>query len=126
MYYSVIGLLAIIVLLIVNHDIFLNRGNAFQTPAWKVYRIFLFTVLLYYITDVLWGVLESRKMTLLLFADTTVFFVTMAAGVLLWVQYTITYLEDETAFGKLIVYAGRTLAGLITVSAFANILGTYQ
>lgn len=121
MYYSAIGLLAIIVLLIVNHDIFLNRGNAFQAPAWKVYRRFLFAVLVYYITDVLWGTLEDRKLALLLFADTTVYFGAMAAGVLLWSQYTVTYLEDDTPFGRLLMYAGRMIAGLITLTAAVNI-----
>ena len=33
MYYSAIGVLAVIVLLIVNQDILLNRNNAFQAPA---------------------------------------------------------------------------------------------
>ena len=32
------GVLAIIVLMIVNHDILLNRGKAFQVPAWRIYR----------------------------------------------------------------------------------------
>ena len=71
MYYSAIGVLAVIVLLIVNQDLLLNRNNAFHAPAWKVYRRFLFAVLVYYVTDVLWGVLESRKLALLLFTDTT-------------------------------------------------------
>ena len=121
MYYSAIGLLSIIVLLIVNHDILLNRGNAFQAPAWKVYRRFLFAVLVYYVTDVMWGILEDRKLALLLFADTTVYFVAMAAGVLFWAQYTISYLEDDTPFGRLLVFAGRIIAGLITVATVANI-----
>ena len=121
MYYSAIGLLAIIVLLIVNHDILLDRTDAFQTPAWKVYRRFLLAVLIYYITDVLWGVLESRKLVLLLFADTTVYFIAMAAGVLFWAEYTVTYLEDETSFGKILVYAGRVISVFITIIAVVNI-----
>ncbi len=121
MYYSAIGMLAVFVLLIVNHDILLNRGNAFQAPAWRVYRRFLFAVLIYYITDVLWGVLESRKLAMLLFADTTVYFIAMAAGVLFWAQYTITYLEDETLFGRVLVYAGRIIAGFITFLTIANL-----
>ena len=121
MYYSAIGALAIIVLLIVNHDILLNRGKAFQAPAWKVYRRFLFAVLVYYITDVMWGILEEYKLAPLLFADTTVHFVAMAAGVLFWAQYTITYLEDGSRYGRLLVYAGRIIAGLITAAAVANI-----
>ena len=121
MYYSAIGVLAFIVLVIVNHDILLNRGNAFQAPAWKLYRKFLFAVLVYYITDILWGTLESRKLAALLFADTTVYFVAMAAGVLFWAQYTVTYLEDNSPFGRLLVYAGRFVAGFITAAAVANV-----
>ena len=121
MYYSAVGVLAIILLLIVNHDILLNRSADFRKPAWKVYRRFLFTVLIYYIADVLWGALEYRKLALLLFADTTIYFVAMAAGVLFWAQYTIVYLEDRTAFGKLLVYAGRFIAGFISILAIVNI-----
>ena len=121
MYYSAIGLLAMIVLLIVNHDILLNRGNAFQAPAWKVYRRFLFAVLVYYITDILWGALEAGKLALLLFADTTVYFIAMATGVLFWAQYTVTYLEDKTPAGRLLLYAGRVIAGLISAMAVINI-----
>ena len=119
--YSAIGALAIIVLVIVNHDILLNRGSAFQAPAWKVYRKFLFAVLAYYITDVLWGLLESRKLSALLFADTTVYFIAMAAGVFFWAQYTVTYLQDETSFGARLVLAGRVISGLITAAAILNI-----
>lgn len=121
MYYSAIGVLAIIVLVIVNHDILLNRGNAFHAPAWRVYRMFLIAVLVYYATDVLWGILESRRLALALFADTTVYYIAMAAGVLFWAQYTVTYLDDETSFGRGLVYAGRIIAGLITVLTVANI-----
>lgn len=121
MYYSAVGVLAIILLLIVNHDIFLNRSGDFRKPAWKVYRKFLYAVLIYYNADVLWGVLEYRKLALLLFADTTIYFIAMAAGVLFWAQYTIVYLEDRTPFGKLLVYAGRFIAGFITFLAVFNI-----
>ena len=121
MYYSAIGSLAILVLLIVNHDILLNRGDAFRSPAWSVYRRFLFAVLVYYITDVLWGTLEGLKLAPLLFADTTVYFAAMAAGVLFWAQYTVAYLEDESRSGRLLVYAGRAVAGLIAAAAVVNI-----
>ena len=121
MYYTATGVLAIIILLIVNHDIFLNLSDDFRKPAWKVYRRFLFAVLIYYVTDVLWGEMESRKLARLLFADTTVYFIAMAAGVLYWAQYTITYLEDRTRFGKLLVYAGRVIAAAISALAVTNI-----
>ena len=121
MYYSAIGTLAIIVLLIVNHDILLDLGNAFRAKAWKVYRLFLYAVLVYYITDVLWGILEARKLALPLFVDTTVYFITMATGVLSWAHYAVTYMEDHSRRGKLLVYAGRAISGLITASAVVNL-----
>ena len=84
MYYSAIGVLAVIVLLIVNHDILLSRGDAFRAPAWKVYRRFLVAVLVYYITDILWGILYEQHLIPLVFADTAVYFIAMTASVLLW------------------------------------------
>lgn len=58
MYYSIIGILAILVLFIVNRDIIVSRKGPLVKPVWKTYRRFLFTVLVYYVTDVVWGVLE--------------------------------------------------------------------
>ena len=94
MYYSAIGLLAMLILLIENQDVIRNLEGAFEKPAWKVYRRFLFAVLAYYVTDILWGVIESAKLAALLFADTTVYYIAMAVGVLYWVEYTVVYLEE--------------------------------
>ncbi len=121
MYYSAIGLLAVLILLIENQDVMLNQEGAFEKPAWRVYRWFLFAVLAYYILDILWGIIEGMKLPRLLFADTTVYFIAMAVGVLLWVKYTVVYLDEESSFGKGLILAGRVLAGLITVLAVVNI-----
>lgn len=45
-------MLALLILLIENRDVFLNRGDTLENPAWMVYRKFLFAVVAYYITDV--------------------------------------------------------------------------
>ncbi|MBR0410480.1 MAG: diguanylate cyclase [Eubacterium sp.] len=120
MYYSAIVLLAVLILLIENQDILLNNKGAFEKTAWKIYRRFLFAVLAYYITDVLWGALGSLKQGRLLFADTTVYFVAMATGVLFWTQYTVAYLEEKNWFGQTLIVFGRILAGLITGIALLN------
>ena len=62
MYYSAIGVLAALILIIENQDVLVDTRKSFDKPAWTVYRRFLFTVLAYYITDILWGILESRKL----------------------------------------------------------------
>ena len=69
MYYSAIGILAAMILVIENHDILLNRNRTFEQPAWMVYRKFLFAILAYYASDILWGVFEAFHMPGALFAD---------------------------------------------------------
>ena len=121
MYYSAIGILAVLILFIVNHDILFGRRVSFDKPAWKMYRRFLFVVFLYYITDILWGFFESRKMVVPLFADTTVYYIAMAAGVLYWAGFTVAYSEEKNPFGQFIRAAFNVLAALILVLSVINI-----
>ncbi len=121
MYYSAIGILAVLILFIVNWDILHGFRVSFEKPAWNVYRLFLFTVLVYYLTDILWGILEDQKLASALFADTTVYFMAMGAGISFWAEYTVAYLEDKSAFGRFLVYGGRVIAGVIAALAVVNI-----
>ena len=121
MYYSAIGLIALFTLLIVNQDILLKPKESYNKPVWKIYRMFLVAVLVYYITDILWGIFEGKKLVILLFIDTTVYFIAMSFGILLWAQYTVAYLGERNFFRGFIVYAGRFIAGLITILVIVNI-----
>ena len=121
MYYSVIGILASFVLIIVNQDILFNGKKTYVRPAWRVYRRFLFAVLVYYVTDVLWGIFESEKLRGFLFADTIWYYLAMAVSVLLWAKYIVAYLNDQSAFGRFLVVAGHVIAGLITLLVIVNL-----
>ena len=77
MTYSTIGILASILLLIINQDIVLNRGRDTLTKTQRTYRLFLMGVLVYLITDLLWGILDSHHLIGLLFADTSIHFAAM-------------------------------------------------
>ena len=106
MTYSIIGILAAIILLIINRDVLWESGSAL-TPTQKSYRRFLWGVLAYYITDALWGILDAHRLTALEYADTAVHFAAMAAAVMLWTWYVVGYLEDRGAFGRLLYRGGR-------------------
>ena len=121
MYYSAIGILAAMILIIENQDILLKRSGAFEQPAWKVFRRFLFAVLIYYVTDILWGILESLHLSSLLIADTSIYFIVMASGILFWTQYAVIYLEEENGFGSFLIYAGRITAAIVTLFTFINL-----
>ena len=107
MTYSIIGILAAIILLITNRDVLWSREEKKVTLTQRSYRYFLMGVMGYYVTDALWGILESYRLTAVLYADTAVHFAAMAAAVLLWTQYVISYLEGESVFEKLLYHTGR-------------------
>ncbi|MBE6817705.1 MAG: diguanylate cyclase [Ruminococcaceae bacterium] len=121
MYYSAISILALFILVIENHDVFLHRKGVFARPVWSVYRKFLVAVTVYYITDILWGILEYLKLPRLLFIDTSVYFVAMAVGVFFWTQYLVTYLNEKRLFERILLYSGRALAILIALLVVINI-----
>lgn len=115
MYYSTIGLLAILVLLVENQDVLFTLREGFDTPTWKAYRRFLFAILVYYATDITWGILESNKLAGPLFLDTSVYFIALAVGVLFWTQYAVNYLDEKSSFGRFLLYAGRVFCVAVVV-----------
>ena len=121
MTYSIIGILAIIVLIITNWDALWITGGAKATHIQRIYRGFLLAVMSYYITDALWGILEAHRLTTLLFIDTTLYFAAMATAVLLWTQYVIAYLESGTSFDSMLRYAGWSFFGFEIIVIVLNI-----
>ena len=111
MYYSSIGLLAALVLLIENHDILFAGDESKIIPVIGIYKKFLYAVLAYYTTDMLWGVLDSLHLVSWLFADTVIYYIAMASGVLLWTQYVIGYFAEENVFSRFLYYTGRIFLG---------------
>ncbi len=120
MYYATIGILGVLILLIENQDLFSNRSGAFNRPSWRAYRRFLYAVLVYYVTDILWGLLEGAKSAMGLFVDTSFYFVAMAFGVLFWTQFVVAYLEEKKYFGRFLAHAGRIFALFVVVSSIVN------
>ena len=128
MYYSIIGILAILILLIENYDIFLKLGSFAKNDEWKVYRKFLISVLVYYVTDALWGFIEYLKMPTLLYIDTLFYFVAMAGGLLFWTNFVVRYINSKNKLGRALVLTGRIFFGVflaeVLVNAFVPILFT--
>ena len=112
MTYSIIGILASILLVIINQDIILNHDGHALTKTQRNYRLFLMGVLVYLVTDLLWGILDSNHLTALLFADTSIHFAAMVGAVMLWTQYVVSYLDTGSAFERMLQIAGRVFFAL--------------
>lgn len=125
MYYSAIGSLAILILCIENYTLLSRRGKD-EPASRRAYRTFLITVLIYYVTDVFWGVLETQKLAGLLFADTLVYFAAMAASLLCWTRYVVIYLKEETTYGRTLLRVGQgffaAVLALVVLNVFTPVL----
>ncbi|MGX8719121.1 MAG: response regulator [Desulfovibrio sp.] len=106
MTYSIIGMLASIILLIINRDVLWCRDGRDLSSIRRNYRHFLMGVMAYYITDMLWGILDRYHLAALLYADTTLHFVVMAAAVMLWTRYAVSYLGERNTLGSALYHAG--------------------
>ena len=121
MTYSIIGLLAAIILIITNRDVFWPAKGVSFSKTQRLYRNFLLVVLGFYITDGMWGVLYNLRLMDILYVETILFFVAMAAVLLFWTQYVTAYLESNNAFGTILQYAGRILFVIEVVVLIVNI-----
>ena len=106
MYYSSVGLLAIVILLIINFDVFRKPKYGEAIRAQLSYRSFLFSVLNYYLTDVFWGFFYTPKYVTLSYVDTVFYFSAMALSVFFWILYIVNYINEKNKFFTILRYAG--------------------
>jgi diguanylate cyclase (GGDEF)-like protein len=107
MYYAGMGILAALIHLIINNDVFRRLGSVREIPAHREYRHFLWAVLVYFVTDALWGVLDTVGLRSLLYGDTVVYFAAMALALLLWSRYVVAYLGERSRFTVFLSWAGQ-------------------
>ncbi len=121
MTYSIIGILAAIILLIINRDVLWGSEGESLSKTERNYRCFLWGIMAYLITDMLWGILDSHRLTTANFINTSIHFIVMAAAVMLWTRYVISYLEKKNLFSSILYYSGSTFLGLVILAVIVNI-----
>lgn len=106
MYYSSIGILALIVHLIINFEAMRPNKRTASTPSRSRYRAFLLSVILYYVTDFSWGFAYEFKKIILGHFITGMYFFSMSLTLLFWMRFIITYLNRKNAFSAILKFAG--------------------
>ncbi|MBQ0042953.1 MAG: GGDEF domain-containing protein [Lachnospiraceae bacterium] len=134
MYYSAIGMIAIVLHVIMNHKFIRINKNGDKVN--RTYGKFVFASLLYFASDALWGIFDSFKIVAFLYADTILYYISMALTIAYLCDYVTYYLHIKSGFGKFIRIFGRTFAilemALLVVNHFVHIFfwihpdGTYQ
>ena len=114
MNYSSVGILALLVHIIIHFDVILNHHYMKDTPTGKTYRALIFSVMLFYITDALWGVLYDARLIPAVFADTEIYFAAMAASLFFWIRFVIHYLHEKKHFITIL-----SVISILTLAFFA-------
>ncbi len=103
MSYSVFVIVALVIHILTNIDMFVKKDNI---VAVKQFRVFVIVIAIFYLTDILWGVFESNKLSVPLYVDTIIYFMMMGATVLSWTMFVTKYLEGNKVFSKIIKWTG--------------------
>ena len=121
MFYSVFGILSLTMFLLINFRKLIRVRNKDEIEAEKWYSYFLFAVIFYLITDIVWGLAYELQYLKLTFIDTTLYFFSMALSVMLWTAFVAKYLNRKNGFEVGLKIAGLAMLVLVTIALIVNI-----
>ena len=130
MYYSSIGMLSLILLLIINADTIFGRFADESNDHRKKYRVFLFASALYYISDSMWGVLLDIGIVPLVYAATIMYFLSMGLCVLFWTSYIAVFLNQNQFWTNALNAVGLVIFGseslVLIINFFVPIMFSFN
>ncbi|MCR5768779.1 MAG: diguanylate cyclase [Lachnospiraceae bacterium] len=120
MYYASFGILAVIHHIIINYDVLKNgRKEPSHGPHFR-YRQFLNAILVFYLADIAWGFFAESGIMVLAYADTVIFFASMALSVLLWTRYVVAFLDKKGVRSQVFIAAGWSIFGFVILHLIIN------
>ena len=93
MSYSLVGISAVLICLIINKDILFTKNEL--SKAYKIYRWFLISLIIFFISDALWGLLDQYHLMTILYIDTLLFFFSMLSSVVFWTFFVSVYVNKS-------------------------------
>ncbi|MBQ7565474.1 MAG: diguanylate cyclase [Lachnospiraceae bacterium] len=120
MYYSSFGILAVLHHIILNYDVLKNGRKGVPSSARYRYRQFLQALLVFYITDLLWGFLIDLRIRPLAYANTLMFFAFMGLSVLLWTRYIAAFLDKKGIRATSFLAAGWGIYTFVILGLIVN------
>ena len=130
MFYSLVPIIALVILLITNFDVAFNkRYIPVNKIALRMYRFFVISLGCFYITDILWGYLDPLSNKVFVTIDTSVYFIAMAITLFAWTLFVIAFINPGKAMRVFLNILGFSyvLLGvtLVIINFFTPIMFTY-
>lgn len=115
-FYSVIGLIALLTFVVINHNTIKSPDSSISGKAYKRFLIGIFG---YYIIDVLWGFAASTQNVTAIYYSSLIYCIAIILVLTLWSQYVISNLAAHNVLRKILVISSVALCivGFITLSA---------
>ena len=130
MYYSSIGIISIIVLVIVNFEALRNVEGPLKSEIRTKYRCFLFSLIAYFISDALWGIFNEQQWVTITYIDTILDFSMMVLSVVFWVKCVVIFTASKGKLTKIFLAAGWFIflfeMVILTVNLFVPIVFTFM
>ena len=136
MSYASIGIIACIVHIIINNEALHSVEDTPENIVRISYRRYLLSIILYYMTDIFWGILYEQEWIVATYVDTVVFFFAMVLSVHLWTRTVVLYTGNKGRGGWLLMLGGWVIFAfqmiLLVVNLFVPIMfdfnaqGVYQ
>ena len=126
MYYALVDIIAIFVIFVINFNIIFKLFKPRNKKANILYRLFLLTLFLYYVTDALWGIFYDNHLATAITIDTNFYFIVMVASVLAWTLFVSAYLDENNKFDIVLKIVGLVVfvsgVTMVIVNFFTPIL----
>lgn len=68
MYYAIIGIMAVVIHLVINRDLFWHRSTYTVMPAKREYRDYIVSAIIFCAVDALWGIMYEYQLAIPLYA----------------------------------------------------------
>lgn len=106
MYYASIGVIALIVMVIVNLEALRKVEKTAENDARIKYRQYLLSLVVFFTADFMWGFFYEQRWLIISYIDTWMFFATMVLSVLCWTRGVVAFTGDKGRAGRLLVLGG--------------------
>ena len=106
MYYASIGIIALIVLIIINIEALRKVKNTAENHLRLTYRQYLLALIAFFLSDILWGFFYEQRWFILTYTTTCCFFSFMALSVLFWTRGVVAFSGKNDKAGKILVLSG--------------------
>ncbi|MBQ7176765.1 MAG: response regulator [Victivallales bacterium] len=119
-FYSSIAGIALVVHLIINWKQLFDWKKEESRAGSPEFRHFLICLLMFFVSDLLWGILAELGNPTLLYLDTVVFFLMMALSIYAWARFIVAYLEMDGGPQQRLLWSGRIVMGFFIGALLVN------